>query len=384
MMRESVSPRPDWQRRCEDAGFAFHSVGGKYWDESACYRFSADEVDVLEAAAEELHGLCRQACERVVRDGRYAELAIPERFAPYVEQSWRRGDPSLFGRFDFAWDGSGPPKLLEYNADTPTALVEASVAQWFWLQDVKGSAAGPGAEADQFNSLHEKLIERWGGLREALDPGSVVYFGCIREHEEDYGNLTYLRDTAIQAGLATRSMFIEDLGWDASASEFVDLRGNAVQAMFKLYPWEWMVREAFGPKLLEDSCRWIEPPWKMLLSNKAMLVVLWELFPGHPNLLPCYRDAAPLAGGDYVRKPIFAREGENVVLRRKAGPVIAPGTYGAEGWVFQQYAPLARFGDNHAVIGAWIVGERAAGMGVREDDSPITRNTSRFVPHYFE
>jgi glutathionylspermidine synthase len=36
----------------------------------------------------------------------------------------------LYGRFDLAYRGDGPPKLLEYNADTPTALFEAAVVQW--------------------------------------------------------------------------------------------------------------------------------------------------------------------------------------------------------------------------------------------------------------
>src|SRR5438552_1289796 len=295
--------------------------------------------------------------------------------------------PSIFGRFSLAWDGKGQPKLLEYNADTPTALIEASVAQWFWLEDRKrleSTASGAiDASADQFNSLHEKLIERWRNMNGALGP-KTLYFACVRDHEEDYGNTHYLRDTAIQGGLATQFIFIEDIGWSADAACFVDLEGNAIEALFKLYPWEWLARERFGPHILEEPRSWIEPPWKMLLSNKAVLAILWELFPEHPNLLPCHFDAAPLAGADYVRKPILAREGSNISLRRNAGELMTGGTYGEEGYVFQKYAPLALFEGNYAVIGAWIVDDRAAGIGIREDDSPITRNTSRFVPHYFE
>jgi len=217
----------------------------------------------------------------------------------------------------------------------------------------------------------------------ALGP-KTLYFACVRDHEEDYGNTHYLRDTAVQGGLATQFIFIEDIGWSADAACFVDLEGNAIEALFKLYPWEWLARERFGPHILEEPRSWIEPPWKMLLSNKAVLAILWELFPEHPNLLPCYFDAAPLAGADYVRKPILAREGSNISLRRNAGALMTGGTYGKEGYVFQKYAPLARFEGNYAVIGAWIVDDSAAGIGIREDDSPITRNTSRFVPHYFE
>jgi len=382
--RTTLPPRADWRRRCEELGFSFHSVGGRYWEEAACYVFSAEEIDVLEAAAEELHRLCLNACERVVRDARYSELAIPAPFFESVGESWKRRDTTVFGRFDLAWDGSGPPKLLEYNADTPTALIEASVAQWFWLEDRKrlpSPAAGAiDGGADQFNSLHEKLIGRW----KAVADGATIHFSCVRDHEEDFGNTSYLRDTAIQAGRATRFIFIEDIGWSADAGCFVDLEGNSIDALFKLYPWEWLAREKFGPHILECECSWIEPPWKMLLSNKAMLAILWELFPGHPNLLPCFFDPALLPEQDYVKKPILAREGANVSLRRMGGALVTGGTYGKEGYVYQGYAPLARFEGNYAVIGAWIVGDQAAGIGIREDDSPITKNSSRFVPHYFQ
>src|SRR6266849_968830 len=348
MRRSSTPPRADWQRRCEDVGFSFHSLGGRRCDETKCYVLSSEEIDILEAAAEELQRLCLEACEHIVRNGRYGELAIPGAFSECVGDSWKRRDPSIFGRFDLAWDGEGPPKLLEYNADTPTAL-----------------------------------IERWRNMNGALGP-KTLYFACVRDHEEDYGNTHYLRDTAVQGGLATQFIFIEDIGWSEGAACFVDLEGNAIEALFKLYPWEWLARERFGPHILEEPRSWIEPPWKMLLSNKAVLAMLWELFPEHPNLLPCHFDAAPLAGADYVRKPILAREGSNISLRRNAGALMTGGTYGEEGYVFQKYAPLARFEGNYAVIGAWIVDDRAAGIGIREDDSPITRNTSRFVPHYFE
>jgi glutathionylspermidine synthase len=355
-------------------GFAFHSIGGVYWDERACWALTADEVDHLEAVTEALHALCLEACAHVVERRRFAELAIPEAFWDLVAASWREREPTVFGRFDLAWTGSGEPKLLEYNADTPTSLLEASVVQWHWLQDVK-------PDADQFNSIHEQLIARWAAIGPKL-PVAPLVFASVRDNEEDRGNVEYLRDTAIQAGFDTHAVAIEDIGWDAERHRFVDETDRPVAALFKLYPWEWLMREAFAPHLLERPCRMIEPAWKAMLSNKALLAILWELFPGHPNLLPAYLEPGRISG-DYVRKPILSREGENVALRRAAGAMVSPGSYGAEGWVYQAFAPLAADAGNHAVIGSWIVGDRAAGVGIREDDTPITRNTSRFVPHYF-
>ena len=375
MQRESIAVRPDWRERCEEVGFHYHTIDGTYWDESACYRFTADEIDELESSTTELHRLSLEACDAAIDRGRLTEFAIPAAFHGLVKDSWRAREPTLFGRFDLAWSGSGAPKMLEYNADTPTALLEASVVQWHWMESVK-----PGS--DQFNSIHEKLIEQWSAFRAPIAPDQPISFVCAKDSLEDLGNIEYLRDTAMQAGFGTEQLFIEDLGWNHATKRFVNERDQAVAALFKLYPWEWLVHEEFGQHLLGRPCLMIEPAWKMLLSNKALLALLWELFPDHRNLLPAYRDPARLTG-DYVRKPILSREGANIALRRAGGAIVTEGVYGAEGYVYQAYSPLFSAAGHYAVIGSWVIGAAAAGIGIREDATPITQNTSRFVPHYF-
>jgi glutathionylspermidine synthase len=371
--RERIAPRGDWQRKVEDLGFMYHSIDGVYWDEGACYRFTADEVDTLEAATGELHERCLEAVERIVEKRDFERFRIPPEFHKLVESSWKDEEPSLYGRFDLSWDGSGEPKMLEYNADTPTALLEASVVQWYWLQDVF-------PEHDQFNSLHEKLIERWKAMREQLPASGIVHFTCAADSLEDQGNLDYLRDTAIQAGLDARAIAVGDIGWDGS--RFVDLDDRRINTLFKLYPWEWMAREEFGRHLARGALRVIEPPWKMLLSNKAILPILWEMFPDHPNLLAASFDAGRFAT-DFVKKPIYSREGANVSISARGGTIEAPGEYGEEGFIWQAYHELPCFDGNFTVIGSWIVGDEPAGIGIREDATPITRDSSRFLPHHF-
>lgn len=127
---------------------------------------------------------------------------------------------------------------------------------------------------------------------------------------------------------------------------------------------------------------WIEPIWKMIWSNKAILAVLWEMFPDHPNLLQA--TMAPPAG-DAVAKPLLSREGANVSIR-KGGAVVAEtdGDYGEEGFVYQAFYPLLETAPGvFPVIGSWVVDGEPAGMGIREDGM-ITGNTARFVPHVIE
>ena len=373
MLREARVPRVDWPRKVEELGFLYHSMDGVYWDERACYRFTEAEVDTLEAATAELHARALDAVARVIEKRDFARFAIPEAFHPWIERSWKAGDKSLFGRFDLSWNGTGDPKMLEYNADTPTALLEASVVQWYWLKDVL-------PDADQFNSLHEKLIDRWKVLREQLPAAGALYFTGDTHSEEDSGNLDYLRDTATQAGIDALRIDIADIGWNGK--RFVDLQDRPMSSLFKLYPWEWMVREEFGANLVAGSLRVIEPPWKMLLSSKAILPVMWEMFPDHPNLLAASFEPGRFAT-DYVKKPIYSREGANVSINAGGRTLEAPGTYGEEGFIWQAYHELPVFDGNYTVIGSWIVGDEAAGIGIREDATPITKNSSRFVPHYF-
>ena len=372
MQRHHHQPRPGWREKVEEIGLTFHSHDqGPYWDESACYELTAAEVEALEIAAGTLHHLCIDAAEAVIRNNWWQRLGIPEIAIPAILRSWERDDFSLYGRFDFAYDGQSPPKLLEYNADTPTALIEAAVAQWFWLQDTR-------PDADQFNSLHERLIEAWRRWA-----GQTIHFSNIKEHDEDQQTVLYLRDTCEQAGVKTKPVFIEDIGWDGNLLRFVDLDNQPITHCFKLYPWEWLWHEEFGPHLAREPLQFIEPAWKMFLSNKGLLPILWQLFPDHPNLLPTY-ETPSLLTGSYVRKPKLSREGANIALY-EAGIAVeeTDGDYGEEGHVYQATAALPDFDGNHPIFGVWIVDHEPAGLGIREDTRRITGNLSRFVPHFF-
>ncbi|MCX6905851.1 MAG: glutathionylspermidine synthase family protein [Verrucomicrobia bacterium] len=372
MQRHGCHPRADWRAKVEDIGLTYHSHDdGPYWDESACYELTAAEVNALESAANTLHRLCLEAAEVVIERGWWSRLRLPAGAIPAILRSWERDEFSLYGRFDLAFDGSSPPRLLEYNADTPTALLEASVAQWFWLQQLH-------PDADQFNSIHERLIEAWRRWA-----GTTIHFSSIKDHAEDEQTVLYLRDTCEQAGVKTQAVFVEDLGWDRRQECFVDLDLNVIRRCFKLYPWEWLWQEEFGAHLTGESVQFIEPAWKMLLSNKALLPILWELFPDHPNLLPAYELPTPL-GGRYVRKPRLGREGSNITWV-EGGVVVEEtgGGYGEEGHVYQALASLPDFDGRRPIFGVWVVDHEAAGLGIREDTRRITGNLSRFVPHFF-
>lgn len=382
MLRRAVTPRQNWQGIAEQYGFYFHHVDGQiYWDESACYEFSLAEIEEgLEAPAQELHGMCLDLVDEASRNEEIlSALRIPPPFWDAVAESWRRRDFSLYGRFDFSFDGACPAKLLEYNADTPTSVYEGAFFQWRWLEDcVALGLLQP--EADQFNFIQEKLCEAFGEFAKGY--GLPLHFASCKGSEEDRATVEYLLDCAVQAGLPAKFIYMEDIGLD-EAGGFYDLENYPIKALFKLYPWEFIWEDAFAAAAISGDALLIEPPWKMILSNKGLLPLLWERYPGHPNLLPAYFTPDELAGKSYVRKPLLSREGANIAIRQagKREGIATPGEYGREGHIYQEYWPLPGFDGNYPVCGVWIANGQACGLGMREDTGPVTRDTSRFVPH---
>lgn len=389
MQRHRIEPRPDWQRIVEEQGLIYPLTRfpddslRPYWDESAYYSFGPAEVEALEDTVAELHAMCLAAAAHIVEHNRFRDLGITDQVvAATVRGSWRRRDeqPSVYGRFDLRYDGDGPAKLLEYNADTPTSLVEAASPQWFWMED-----RFPGA--DQWNSLHERLVGAWRRQAPLLPPGPVHFAHSeVDELGEDQMTTVYLMETARQAGLDTVPISVEDIGWDSLAQRFVDNDLRFIRSVFKLYPWEWLVSDSFGGHVLNTvdqgggsgSTCWIEPAWKMLLSNKALLAILWELYPDHPNLLPAHLDG-PGALKSFVAKPLLGREGTGVVIAEHGRPSepLDP----QERYCWQEFAPLPDFDGNRTVLGAWVVDGEPAGLGIRESAGLITDEYARFLPH---
>ncbi len=381
MKRISIAARPDWRDKARAVGFGFHEMYGEpYWVDDAAYMFSLEELETrIEAPSQELHDMCMEMVGDIVGNEELLDrLAIPQDLRDVVLRSWQRGDRHLYGRFDLAYDGTGPAKLLEYNADTPTSVFETAYFQYNWLTDQILAGHLP-EDADQYNLLQESLVEAFGAF--PRDP--IFHFAAMTDNEEDRGTTVYLMDCALQAGHRVDLLDVRDIGIDEKG-RYTDLQERVIDRCFKLYPWENMLRETYARQLAGSGDVFIEPAWKAVLSNKGLLPLLWQRHRDHPNLLPSFFADDPEASNltDYVRKPLLSREGENVTIFRDGREVAsAEGEYGEEGFVIQAYAPLFESDAGFAVLGSWVVGDRACALGIREDSSRITANLSRFVSH---
>lgn len=404
MLKVDIAERPDWRRTAEEQGFSFADMHGEpYWDESSAYQLSLREIEEdLEAPSTELHALCREAVAAIVASEELmTRLGIPEEHRDLVADSWNRGEPEIYGRLDLAHDGGGPAKLLEYNADTPTSLYESASFQWGWLEgQIEAGVLRP--TDDQFNGIHEALVERF---RTLFAPETDVHFTAVAGNPEDYATVEAMAWAAREAGLGAHYTDLEKIGLSEDG-QFADAEDRVIGILFKLYPWEDLLRDRFAPHLKTAGCLFLEPAWKAVVSNKGILPVLWQMAEGHPNLLPAFFHddvaealsggraapgiaaafdrAAPQLAKGHVIKPLFSREGASlsIVEGGVVSEASSDATYAGHPKIVQAYHPLPVFGGFRPVVGAWIVGETCCGIGIREDRSRITQDLSRFKPHF--
>jgi glutathionylspermidine synthase len=375
MKREQAAPIPNF------GSIDFRNVEGgenmyvpEYWGGDACYRFSPAQIQTLRDSTQRLHDDCMAVMDTVIKSGAYYDrLQIPRKLVPYIESAWQHQHRSLFGRMDLAYDGVNPPKLLEYNSESAGDFYVSSVLQREWLKAQK--------KPDQFNDIHQNLVRAWEDIGQAYSSIKTMHFAGNYACVEDAADVEYVRLAAEQAGIGTRAINLPDIGWNKRTKSFVDEDGNAIQCMFKLYPWEFMAQDEFIEQALRNDTGFIEPVYQMILRGKGILPVLWEKYPDHENLLPA-SFTTPTDGSSYVRKPIWGLQGQNISIITPEFQEVSEGNSGAEGFVYQSYAKLPEFDGKFPVVGSWVVGGKASGVTVFEDSSRINQSTYKIQPHY--
>ncbi len=367
MERLLIKSRDNWEAQVESLGFYNHTNNAKvYWHENACYSFTVKEIEEIEKSSNEIEHLCMELVDHVIRLGSYDRLKIPKSAWPLIEASWIKKEKPLYGRLDLCYDGTHPPKLFEYNADTPLCLLETSLVQKQWLEQV-------GIRGYQMNTIHNRLV---AGLSKLVR--GQVHLTCRNNAPWLLETINYIKNCLTDAGLSSKHIFIDKVRWNGK--QYIDQEAEIIETLFKLSPWEWMLDDVYD-RLLQTQMHVIEPAWKMILSNKGFLVLLWELFPEHPNLLPAYFDQKNLAG-NYVRKPLLGRYGENISLVTADKSISIGGQYDKGDYVYQKAHLLPNFDGNFPLIGSWIIDGRSSGILIREDDTPITQSHSRLVPYF--
>lgn len=385
MRRVTTKSRVDWRPGLRKYPFGVRAMGaGAGWREDVRYEFTVAQIDLIESVADELHGLILQATRSVIERKAFGSLAIPSGPARLIEASWNdywaggRGNEragGLVGRLTLAYDGRDAIKLLACNYDTCDGLFTASIIQRNWLEAMCG-------DADQFNGLHSGLIERW----EELSAGSGrehIHLTCYTPDSRREGELVYLSATAADAGIASDLLPIQAIGWDGR--RFRDAEGGPIAWLGKIYPWEAMIDDAFGQHLRSGGLSVLEPLWRWVPSLHGFLAFLWYFYPQHPNLCRAALEKSDLSSSDAVTIRSNFGLDHAAVRMIEHGKIIGdtnvddiPG-----GFLCLETPTTFVEEDMHAVIDAWIVGDKCLGMTVRESKDARVGPESATVPHLF-
>ena len=418
MKRVLCNKREEWQERMKSLGFPFYNDpdGKEYWKEGNFYSLDISEHLSLKTAIGDLHKLCLDSIPHIINDeNTLMRMRIPKKMHDIIRRSWKEDrNRYIYGRFDLLFDKDGVPKMLEYNADTPTTLLEGGKIQYDWLKSFSLRKDSSPGDDDmevkyQFNNLEEMIIERWKELSEnnQIPKNKTVYFASVKDHQEDMLTTKYMQSLAEAAGLSTEYIHVEDIGFNDDKNMFVDTFERPIRTLWKLYPWEWLMNDPFIEVI--ENVNVIEPAWKLILSNKCILPVLYEMHRGHPNLLPAFFTKEEMISSgihDFVEKPVFGREGANVTMYSNDVDIYKAKDEGYidNGFIYQAKCSTyfsstdskhqtcgSRFSAYpesehslpayHPVIGGWVIGDVAGAISIREDLNPVTTNTSQFVPH---
>ena len=373
----------------EELGFVWHTDS----DESSYIAdelvvLSEDEAEGFANAANELYDMFVEASEYVIENELFHEIGIPFNLVDIIKNSWESDVHwHLYGRFDFAGGINGEPiKLLEFNADTPTALFESAIIQWAMLKQ-NGLE-----ESSQFNFIYEALLDNFKRvvtLQEDISNFDELYegwkflFSSVKGNSEEENTVRLLQHIATEAGYDTEFGYIDEVEFDDSGIYYNE---EKYEFWFKLIPWEDIAIEESDlamllSKIIENQEAIIfNPAYTLMFQSKGFLKILWDLYPNHPLLLESSFE--PLEAKKQVRKPFFGREGGDVAIINANGEIELENkdVYGNHKMLYQEYIelPTDKSGNSYqaGVFYAW----EACGVGFRRGGQ-ILNNMSKFVGH---
>lgn len=397
MIRKHITPRKNWQNIVDSQGLPYHSAGGTYWQDDVYYELSEREHEEIYTVTESLHSkiwLCvsqlmqKEESRNRVR-GYMRNSGMDDKTIDVIFNSWdnvgKYKSRSTYGRFDLTYGTDGRLHMFEYNADTPVVLVETAYCQWEWLKDQFGEE-NIDVSVTQFNEMYPLLLEaftsmRNQGIKDILFMCDQGQIGEVYEYE---ASCLYLVEVASDAGMNARFRFAGDLKVDFNGDAIItDEEDRKPDAIFKLYPSEWMVedlREAGhkAPHTVLSANNMFQEPYKLLMGGKWLLPELFAMYPQVKEIPKAWHTREECIDRKVVAKSYYGRIGMEV-------EVLEPGqeTSLKDCVIYQEYVESQTYGDkgHKAVFGSWVINGYAAGIGIREQVTDITTDSCTFASH---
>ena len=385
---QKLSPIDD--TTLEDIGFTWHTDtdGSKYVSDELV-EITQDEAEAYYEAANTIYDMYVQAAEYIIDNNLFFDLGIPFNLIESIKKSWENDVHwHIYGRFDLAGGIDGQDiKLIEFNADTPTALFETALLQWAILKSNNMD------EKRQFNNVYEAISENFKRLITLFDDtnkfeefydGWKILFSCVEGNDEEEATTKLLQQMATDAGFVTKFEFLQNVKFDEDG--IYDSDDVNYEYWFKLYPWEDIAVDE--PELATTLTNIIQnqkaiilnPAYTLLFQSKGILAILYELFPDSPYLLKTSLE--PLQGIKHVQKPVFGREGANTSIVNANGIVETQteGPYDNYKKVYQEYVEFPKDVHKSKYQAGVFFAYEACGLSFRKGGD-ILDNMSKFVGH---
>lgn len=374
----------------EELGFTWHTDSdGTRYVTNELVALSHQEAEAYYAAANELYDMYVEAAEYVIENDLFFELGIPFNLVETIKKSWESDVHwHIYGRFDLSGGIDDKPiKLIEFNADTPTALFESALLQWAMLKQNNMD------ENEQFNNIYEAIVENFKRLITLFDDtdefehryeGWKILFSSVEGNDEEEATTKLLQQMATDAGFNTGFEYLQNVHFDDEG--IYDAQGSEYEYWFKLFPWEDIATDEpelatmLSNIMLNQKAIILNPAYTLLFQSKGMMKILCDLFPDSPYLLETSFE--PLQGKKQVEKTVFGREGANTKILDASGNVVTQteGPYGNYKKIYQEYVDFAKDSSGTKYQAGVFFAYEACGLSFRRGGE-VMDNMSKFVGH---
>ena len=374
----------------EELGFTWHTdVDGSKYVSDELVEISSGEAEAYYEAGNVIYDMYVEAAQYVIDNDLFFDLGIPFNLIDTIKKSWENDVHwHIYGRFDLAGGIDDKPiKLIEFNADTPTALFETALLQWALLKQNNMD------EEKQFNNVYEAITQNFKRLITLFDDtehfderydGWKILFSSIEGNDEEEATTRLLQQMATDAGFNTGFEYLQNVQFDENGIS--DAHNNEYEYWFKLYPWEDIAHDepelatTLANIMQNQKAIILNPAYTLLFQSKGIMKILYDLFPDSPYLLKTSFE--PLKGIKQVEKTVFGREGANTKILDANGNTLeqTDGPYDNYKKVYQEYVEFNKDVKGAKYQAGVFFAYEACGVSFRKG-SEIMDNMSKFVGH---
>ncbi len=378
----------------ESIGFSWHTdLDESSYISNEIVVLSEEEANAYYEASNELYDMFCEAGQYVIDNDLFHEINIPFNLVETIKESWEEDVHwHLYSRFDLAGGMDGKAiKLIEFNADTPTSLFETAIIQWALLK--KNGLD----EAKQFNNLYEAIKDNFKRLitldsdvekfeEYYKDLGWKILFSSISTSSEDENTTKLLQHIANEAGFNTEYEYIENVQFSDEGIHKDDVN---FEFWFKLIPWEDIaIDENELAMIINEIIKnkksiIFNPAYTLMFQSKAMMKILWDMYPNHPLLLETSFE--PLVNTKQVEKRCFGREGANIAIVNEDNSLDmkTDGEYEGYKAIYQEFYEFNQDEEGEYYQAGVFYAYEACALGFRKGGK-ILDNMSKFVGHIIE